>query len=101
MSDLKLNPRVKPSPYTGSAFDVTITSTIKERPGGHFTGPSYPIDVSAFSHSKKTTKVDPHDYIKKGTGLGGTVMVRKLTHLFSSYFLSFSSFFFSFLFPLF
>jgi hypothetical protein len=75
MSDLKLNPRVKPSPYTGSAFDVTLTGTIKERPGGHFSGPSLPIDVSAFSHSKKTFKVDPHEYVKKGTGLGGTVMV--------------------------
>mmetsp|Transcript_21067 Transcript_21067/g.21763 ORF Transcript_21067/g.21763 Transcript_21067/m.21763 type:complete len:301 (+) Transcript_21067:88-990(+) len=78
MSDLKLNPRVKPSPYTGSAFDVTITANIKERPGGHFSGPSYPIDVSAFSHSKKTTKVDPHDYVKKGTGLGGTVITPTL-----------------------
>jgi hypothetical protein len=75
MSDLKLNPRVKPSPYTGSAFDVTLTGTIKERPGGHFSGPSLPIDVSAFSHSKKTMKVDPHEYVKKGTGLGGTIVV--------------------------
>jgi hypothetical protein len=82
MSDLKLNPRVKPSPYTGSAFDVTLTASIKERPGGHFPGPSVPVDVSAFSHSKRTGKTDPHEFVKKGTGLGGTVMV---SHILDSF----------------
>lgn len=83
MADLKLNPRVKPSPYTGSAFDATITSNILDRPGGHHHGPSQEINVGAFSHCKKTTKSDPHDYIKKGTGLGGTVAVSPLSSLFS------------------
>jgi hypothetical protein len=75
MTDLKLNPRIKPSPYTGSAFDTTITMNIIERPGGHHHGPTVDINVGAFSHCKKTHKSDPTDFTKKGTGHGGTVTV--------------------------
>jgi hypothetical protein len=73
MSDLKLNPRIKPSPYTGSAFDATRTELITERPGGHHHGPSHDIDAGAFSHGKKTSKPDPNEFVKKGSGFGGTV----------------------------
>lgn len=76
MSDLKLNPRIKPSPYTGSAFDVTMTMNITERPGGFHHGPSKELNVGAFSHCKKTNKLDPHDFTKRGTGNGGTIDVR-------------------------
>jgi hypothetical protein len=75
MSDLKLQPRMKPSPYTGSAFDTTLTMNIIERPGGHHHGPTVDINVGAFSHCKKTHKPDPHDFTKRGTGHGGTVTV--------------------------
>jgi hypothetical protein len=75
MTDLKLNPRIKPSPYTGSAFDTTITMNIIERPGGHHHGPAMDINVGAFSHCKKTHKSGPTDFIKRGTGHGGTVTV--------------------------
>ena len=88
MTDLKLNPRIKPSPFTGSAFDATLTGGIHERPGGHPSGPSIEINVNAFSHCKKTNKPDPNEFIKRGTGLGGTVTVRSIK--FSS-FLYFSS----------
>lgn len=75
MSDLKLQPRVKPSPYTGSAFDTTLTMNIIERPGGHHQGSTMNLNIGAFSHCKKTQKPDPHDYTKRGTGHGGTVTV--------------------------
>jgi hypothetical protein len=90
MTDLKLQPRVKPSPYTGSAFDTTITMNIIERPGGHHSGP-IEIDVGAFSHCKKTHKQDPHDFTKRGTGHGGTVTVCHPAHSFSSMTLLISS----------
>jgi hypothetical protein len=45
----------------------------QERPGAHNT-PSRPINVSAFSLSKRTGITDPHRYLKKGTGLGGTLV---------------------------
>lgn len=72
MSNLKLNPRVKPSPYTGSAFDMTLTMNITERPGGFHHGPNTNLDVGAFSHCKKSHKPDPHEFTKRGTGHGGT-----------------------------
>ena len=33
-----------------------------------------PIDVSAFSYSRKTLHQDPHCFLKRGTGNGGTVI---------------------------
>ena len=81
MSDLKLQPRVKPSPYTGSAFDTTLTMNIIERPGGHHHGPTVNLNIGAFSHCKKTQKPDPHDFTKRGTGHGGTVTVCRQDNL--------------------
>eukprot|EP00602_Paraphysomonas_sp_CaronLab_P009508 CAMPEP_0185018840 /NCGR_PEP_ID=MMETSP1103-20130426/1508_1 /TAXON_ID=36769 /ORGANISM="Paraphysomonas bandaiensis, Strain Caron Lab Isolate" /LENGTH=280 /DNA_ID=CAMNT_0027548845 /DNA_START=149 /DNA_END=991 /DNA_ORIENTATION=- len=54
-------------------------AAIKERPGGHHIGSSVDVDVSAFSHSKKTAKPNPASSLKRGTGLGGTVVVPKVT----------------------
>mmetsp|Transcript_8249 Transcript_8249/g.12319 ORF Transcript_8249/g.12319 Transcript_8249/m.12319 type:complete len:128 (+) Transcript_8249:108-491(+) len=78
-TDLRLNPRRKPFPETGSAFDATNMATIKERPGGHHIGSSVDVDVSAFSHSRRTAKPNPSSSLKRGTGLGGTVAVPKIT----------------------
>jgi len=75
MADLRLQPRIKPFVETGSAFDATDTSKIKLRAGGHelSTAPKH-IDVSAFSFSKKTERLSPTGFIKKGTGTGGTII---------------------------
>lgn len=77
MSDLRLNPRRKVCRETGSAFDATNMSTIKERPGGHHRGPGMESDVSAFSYSKKSGKSsNPSGFMRKGTGSGGTVVLK-------------------------
>lgn len=44
------------------------------RPGGHDTLPAKPIDVSAFSYSKRTAHQSPLSFLKRGTGNGGTVI---------------------------
>lgn len=44
------------------------------RPGGHDTLPAKPIDVSAFSYSKRTAHQNPLSFLKRGTGNGGTVI---------------------------
>ncbi len=44
------------------------------RPGGHDTLPAKPIDVSAFSYSKRTNHQSPLSFLKRGTGNGGTVI---------------------------
>lgn len=74
MADLKLQPATRKFKESGSAFDATDTSHIKVRPGGHdlSTKPKA-IDVSAFSFSKRTEKVSPTHFMKKGTGTGGSV----------------------------
>ena len=42
------------------------------------------IDVSAFSFSKKTERISPTSFIKKGTGTGGTI-VRHYMHFHFSF----------------
>lgn len=77
MSDLRLNPRKKISAQTGSAFDTTNMNAIKERAGGHHVGPSIESDVGAFSYSKKSVKsAGPAGFMRKGTGSGGTVVLK-------------------------
>ena len=76
-SDLRLNPRKKVCRETGSAFDTTNMQTITQRPGGHHLGPGMDADVGAFSFSKKASKsTGPKDFVRKGTGSGGTVVVK-------------------------
>eukprot|EP01041_Mallomonas_annulata_P003086 gene3086-6055_t len=76
MTDFKVASKSKHFSATGSPFDTTDQSHIKTRAGGHDCIPPKPIDPSAFSHSKRTGKPDPVDFVKKGTGTGGT-LVRK------------------------
>jgi hypothetical protein len=45
------------------------------RAGAHDIIEAKPIDVTAFSHSRKTSPVSPHDFLKKRTGNGGAVLV--------------------------
>jgi len=54
-------------------FEYTNTEKITTRAGGHDKLPPRPIDISAFSHSKKIQTVSPDNFQKKGTGTGGTV----------------------------
>jgi len=75
MSDFKVISRHKLFSETGSPFDTTDLSHIRTRAGGHDTIPAKPLDVSAFSYSKRTDKPSPHDFQKKGTGTGGTMVL--------------------------
>ena len=62
---------------TGSCFDATNCKHIKVRPGGHEALPQKPLDVSAFSFSKKTGRKTPDQFIRRGTGSGGTLRPSK------------------------
>lgn len=75
---LKVQPKTKIFAETGSAFDTTDIGKIKIRAGGNDNVLVREIDVSAFSHSKRTGKVDPTDFVRKGTGNGG-MMIPKAT----------------------
>lgn len=68
--------REKPTIFkeTGSPFDATPIHSIKLRPGGHDTLSAKPIDISAFSYSRKTAQQNPQSFLKRGTGNGGTVI---------------------------
>ena len=58
---------------TGSCFDATNSKHIKVRPGGHEALPKKSLDVSAFSFCKKTGRKTPDQFMRKGTGSGGTL----------------------------
>lgn len=66
-ADLRLQPRRKPFPQTGSPFDATNTAQIKSRPGVQDTMP-IDVDVGAFSYSRKTEKMSPTNFMKRGSG---------------------------------
>lgn len=72
-SDLTVQERRKIFVETGSPLDATDFSKIRSRPGVHSTS-TQPIDVSAFSFSKRTEKPSPEKYVKKHTGFGGTIV---------------------------
>eukprot|EP00341_Mesodinium_pulex_P000796 CAMPEP_0116936002 /NCGR_PEP_ID=MMETSP0467-20121206/30622_1 /TAXON_ID=283647 /ORGANISM="Mesodinium pulex, Strain SPMC105" /LENGTH=302 /DNA_ID=CAMNT_0004617489 /DNA_START=47 /DNA_END=955 /DNA_ORIENTATION=- len=78
MTDLRLQPRRKPFKETGSAFDATDMASITVRPGGHFASPGVDVDAGGFSGSKKTMNKGTSGFLKKGTGLGGTVVPAKI-----------------------
>jgi len=72
-SDIRVRPKPEIFKETGSCFDATSLDHIKERAGGHnFVEKN--VNVSAFSLSKKTLKQVPTNFLKKGTGLGGTLV---------------------------
>lgn len=50
----------------------------KSRPGGHDALPVKSIDKSAFSFNKETVKRSPKHFIKKNTGVGGTLLPPKV-----------------------
>jgi hypothetical protein len=72
-SSLKIQKSRKRNPETGSCFDATNFEKITTRPGGYSNDAASSTDVSAFSLSKSTLKLSPTNFVKKGTGLGGTV----------------------------
>ena len=97
-STLKVQPKTKIFLETGSAFDTTdiakikvfindevfqslfkIVIKIQTRAGGHSNVPTKAIDISAFSLSKRTGKVEPTDYVKKGTGNGGMMIPKPIS----------------------
>ena len=98
-STLKVQPKSKIFVETGSAFDTTDIGKIlvrltdlgshclltircfiypQTRPGGHDSLPQKRVDAGAFSYRKKTSKVEPTSFQKRGTGTGG-MLVRAQT----------------------
>ena len=71
MDAYKVTKRNMFNPETGSCFDRTASVSDAIRPGGH-DQPVKPIDVSAFSFSKTTSRKGPKKFQRKGTGLAGT-----------------------------
>lgn len=76
MTDFKVAAKTKKFGETGSPFDTTKTTTTV-RAGGHDTIPTRPTDISAFSLSREIERPDPHNFTKKGTGSGGTIISKK------------------------
>eukprot|EP00979_Chaetoceros_neogracilis_P007336 scaffold1529_cov243-Chaetoceros_neogracile.AAC.16 len=76
MGDIKMRQKTHAFTETGSCFDTTKVAGIKSRPGGHGALPVKPINVSAFSFNKKTSKKSPQEFQKKGFGTGGTMASR-------------------------
>ena len=58
---------------TGSCFDATNAHHIKVQPGGHDALPKNELDVSAFSYSRKIERRSPKQFVRRGTGTGGTL----------------------------
>lgn len=73
-STLNLTSKGRVFAESGSCFDATNFDVIKTKPGGHETVPKRQIDISAFSLSKRTGKVDPSRFLEKKTGNGGTML---------------------------
>ena len=71
-SDLKVRAREIHFKETGSCFDSTDIAKINVRAGGHESLPRKTSDPSAFSVAKRTDRVTPDRFLKKGTGTGGT-----------------------------
>mmetsp|Transcript_4282 Transcript_4282/g.12475 ORF Transcript_4282/g.12475 Transcript_4282/m.12475 type:complete len:306 (-) Transcript_4282:408-1325(-) len=71
-TDIRVNKAAVINRETGSPFDATVIDT-KARAGGHEGIPAPNVDVSAFSLSKATFRHETTNFLKKGTGLGGTL----------------------------
>lgn len=76
-SDLKVRAKGVLNKETGSCFDTTPVNFISTRPGGHDMLPPKKIDPSAFSGTKVTSKITTDEFLKKGTGTGGTLVIPK------------------------
>jgi hypothetical protein len=57
---------------TGSCFDSTNFEAITVRAGGHESLPRRRVNAEAFGNSRRTGRKTPTDYLKRGTGTGGT-----------------------------
>ncbi|CAM9538606.1 unnamed protein product [Ascophyllum nodosum] len=75
---IKIREKPKINKETGSPFDATPIHLIQVRPGGHDILAAKPIDVSAFSYSKRTAQRNPRSFLKRGTGNGGTAVPQSL-----------------------
>ena len=75
-NDFKVTTRPKIFKESGSALDATDIESIKERAGSHDNIPSRNIDVSAFSHKRQTNRQVSTNFMKKGTGTGGTLQAK-------------------------
>jgi len=71
-NDLKVRQKGIHFKETGSCFDSTDLASIHVRAGGHESLPVKSTDIGAFSLSRRTRKEGPTNYMKKGTGTGGT-----------------------------
>jgi len=76
MDTLRVATKHRTLPTTKSALDTTDITAIKTRAGGHDNIPTKPIEISAFSHSKRIDRPDPHQFTRKGDGNGGTMVPR-------------------------
>jgi hypothetical protein len=72
-SDLTVQEPRKIFKETGSPLDTTDFSRITVRAGAHDTRVK-PVDISAFSFSKRTSRQSPEKFVKKHTGFGGMLV---------------------------
>jgi len=69
--DMKSQKKKSVFPGTGTCFDVTDCSKMKERPGDPIEKYKPELDISAFSCQRKIEKKTPQLYTKKKSGFGG------------------------------
>lgn len=97
MNTLRVVPKTRILHDTGSSLDTTDITAIKvskkliyfaklleltfikfsplqTRAGSHDHVPTKPVDISAFSYSKRLDKPDPNSFTKKGEGNGGSMV---------------------------
>lgn len=71
-NDLRVRQRQVHFAETGSCFDSTNFEAITVRAGGHESLPRRRVNAEAFGNSRRTRRELPSDFLKKGTGTGGT-----------------------------
>jgi len=74
MNTLRAVQKQKVLPTTASPLDTTDISAIHIRAGSHDVVPVRNIDPSGFSMRRKGEAIDPHNFVKKGEGNGGTMI---------------------------
>jgi hypothetical protein len=73
-SDIRLTHSLTFYKESGSCFDATTTDKIVVRPGGHDHLRQPPLDISAFSLAKRTARPSPGEFLKRASGMGGTLV---------------------------
>lgn len=74
MDTLRAVQKQKVLTTTLSPLDATDISSIHIRAGSHDVVPTRPADPSGFSLRKKGDRPDPHQFVRKGEGNGGTMI---------------------------